>query len=66
MLVLGLVILLLGKTAPGLSAELADLLARTGYENLGRLLEELGLQAGRCICRHRSCRTELVRSSRSV
>ena len=46
MVVLGLVILLLGKTAPGLSAELADLLARTGYENLGRLLEELGLETG--------------------
>jgi len=45
LVVLGLVILLLGKTAPGLSPELAELLARTGYENLGRLLEELGLQS---------------------
>jgi len=44
-LVLGLVILLLGTTAPGVSAELADLLVRVGYENLGRLLEEIGLNS---------------------
>jgi hypothetical protein len=44
LLVLGFVILLLGKTAPGVSPELADLLVRVGYENLGRLLEELGAQ----------------------
>jgi hypothetical protein len=45
LLVLGLVVLLLGKTAPGIAPELADLLARTGYENLGRLLEELGVRS---------------------
>lgn len=45
LLVLGLVILLLGVTAPGVSAELADLLVRVGYENLGRLLEEIGLMS---------------------
>ncbi len=45
MVVVGLVVLMLGKTAPALSAELAGLLARTGYENLGRLLEELGTQS---------------------
>jgi hypothetical protein len=45
LVVLGLVILLLGKTTPELPAELAQLLARNGYENLGRLLEELGLQS---------------------
>ena len=45
LLVLGLVVLLLGKTAPGVSPELADLMMRVGYENLGRLLEEVGLQS---------------------
>jgi hypothetical protein len=45
LLVLGLVILLLGQTAPGVSPDLSELLARTGYENLGRLFEELGLHA---------------------
>ena len=45
LLVLGLVVLLLGKTAPGIAPELADLLARTGYENVGRLLEELGVRS---------------------
>jgi hypothetical protein len=44
MLVLGLVILLLGKTATEMSPELASLLVRTGEVNLGRLLEEVGLQ----------------------
>lgn len=43
-LVLGLVITVLGVSARGMSAELSELLARTGYENLARLLEELGLQ----------------------
>lgn len=45
LLVLGVVILLLGTTTPGVPADLADLLVRVGYENLGRLLEEIGLQS---------------------
>ncbi|MBN1857530.1 MAG: hypothetical protein JW846_11335 [Dehalococcoidia bacterium] len=43
-LVLGLVITVLGVSAKGMSSELSELLARTGYENVARLLEELGLQ----------------------
>ena len=45
LLVLGLVILLLGKTVPGVTPELAALLVRVGHQNLGRLLEEVGLQS---------------------
>jgi len=45
LLVLGLVILLLGKTAPGVTPELAELLVRVGHQNLGRLLEEVGMQS---------------------
>lgn len=45
LLVLGLVVMLLGVTAPGVSADLADLLVRVGYENLGRMLEEIGLSS---------------------
>jgi len=45
LLVLGLVILLLGKTAPAVTPELADLLVRVGHQNLGRLFEEVGLQS---------------------
>ena len=45
LMVLGLVILLLGKTAPGVSPELADVMVRVGYGNLGRLFEEVGLHS---------------------
>ena len=44
LLVVGLVIAVLGLSAKTMSPELSELLARTGYENLARLLEELGLR----------------------
>ena len=45
LLVLGLVILLLGRTSRGVSPELAALLVKVGYDNMGRLFEEVGLES---------------------
>ncbi len=45
LLVLGGVLVVLEDSRPGVSPELALLLMRAGYDNLARLLEELGLRA---------------------
>jgi hypothetical protein len=44
-IIIGIICLVLGKTRPVISPELSKLLMDTGVENLGSLLEELGLKA---------------------
>ncbi len=45
LLVLGAIVLVLGDSRPRVSPELAQLLLHAGYDNLARLLEELGLRS---------------------
>ena len=45
LITVGIICLTLGKTRPKISPELSNLLMDTGVENLGSLLEELGLKA---------------------
>lgn len=45
LITIGIICLTLGKTRPKISPELSNLLMDTGVENLGFLLEELGLKA---------------------
>lgn len=45
LIVIGIICLTLGKTRPKISPELSNLLMDIGIENLGSLLEELGLKA---------------------
>jgi len=45
LLVLGAIVLVLGGARPRVSPELAQLLLHAGYDNLARLLEELGLRS---------------------
>ncbi len=45
LLVLGAIMLVLGDSRPRVSPELAQLLLHAGYDNLARLLEELGLRS---------------------
>jgi len=45
LLVLGAIVMVLGDSRPRVSPELAHLLLHAGYDNLARLLEELGLRS---------------------
>ena len=45
LLALGAIVLVLGDSRPRVSPELAQLLLHAGYDNLARLLEELGLRS---------------------
>ncbi len=45
LIIIGTICLTLGKSRPKISPELSNLLMNTGVENLGSLLEELGLKA---------------------